>query len=327
MVNKMSAQRVFDPAGTLSTGLSIVVPVYNSSNILANLVGRIIPVSTSLGMPFEIILVNDDSQDESWTVIRRLAAEDNRVRGICMMRNYGQHNALLAGLRVARYSTTVTLDDDLQHPPEELSKLIAKLNDGFDVVYGSPESKTHGFLRNVASAVTKIALQSAMSAESARRVSAFRAFKTDLRRAFETHQSPFVCLDVLLTWGTTNFGAVKVIHDERRQGQSNYTVTKLIRHALNMMTGFSVLPLQLASIIGFVFSLGGVGILAYVLGCYALYGSSVAGFPFLASIIAIFSGAQLFALGILGEYMARIHFRSLDRPTYTVAETTGWNCR
>lgn len=306
----------------LPAGLSIVVPVYKSSAILPSLVERVEPVAASLSERFELILVNDRGRDKSWNVIRDLAARCGWIRGICLMRNYGQHNALLAGLRIARYATTVTLDDDLQHPPEELVKLIATLGSGFDVVYGWSESGSHGFLRNVASAATKIALRSAMGVESARHVSAFRAFKTDLRRAFYTHQSPFVSLDVLLTWGTTNFGIVHVRHDERRQGQSSYTIRKLIRHALNMMTGFSVLPLQLASIIGFIFSFGGVGILAFVLLRFAMYGSSVAGFPFLASIIAIFSGAQLFALGILGEYMARIHFRSLDRPTYTIAETT-----
>jgi len=305
----------------LEAGLSIVIPVYNSAPVLPSLVERLRPVAESFRVPFELILVNDSSRDESWSVICNLAGQNEWLRGISLMRNYGQHNALLAGLRAARYSTTATLDDDLQHPPEELPKLVNKLNDGFDVVYGSPESHPHGFYRNLASIVTKIALQSAMGAESARHVSAYRVFRTDLRRAFDTHQSPYVSLDVLLTWGTTKFGAVKVRHDVRRIGRSGYTVGKLIRHAVNMMTGFSVMPLQLASIVGFVFSLWGVGVLTYVLVRFALYGSTVAGFPFLASIITIFSGAQLFALGILGEYMARIHFRSLERPSYTIAET------
>lgn len=306
----------------LEPGLSIVIPVHNSAQILPGLVERLRLVAEPLQVPFELILVNDSSRDDSWNIIRNLAARSEWIHGISMMRNYGQHNALLAGLRAARYDTAATLDDDLQHPPEELPKLLNKLSDGFDVVYGSPESHPHGFCRNLASIITKIALQSAMGAESARHVSAYRVFRTDIRRAFDTHQSPYVSLDVLLTWGTTKFGAVRVRHDARPIGQSGYTVGKLIRHAVNMMTGFSVLPLQLASIVGFVFSLLGVGILAYVLVRFALYGSTVAGFPFLASIITIFSGAQLFALGILGEYMARIHFRSLDRPTYTVAETT-----
>jgi|tagenome__1003787_1003787.scaffolds.fasta_scaffold20766609_1 undecaprenyl-phosphate 4-deoxy-4-formamido-L-arabinose transferase len=309
-----------EAVSALQAGLSIIVPVYNSSATLAALVDRVAPVAESLGGPFELIFVNDGSSDGSWNIIREIAARHPWIRGICMMRNYGQHNAILAGLRVARYATTVTLDDDLQHPPEEVPKLVDKLRAGFDVVYGSPERETHGLLRNIASIVTKLTLRNAIGAESARHISAFRAFKTDLRRAFITHQSAFVCLDVLLTWGTTKFGFVRVRHDERLQGRSTYTLSKLVRHALNMTTGFSVLPLQLASLIGFFFSLGGVAVLGYVLVRFALYGSTVAGFPFLASIIAIFSGAQLFALGILGEYMARIHFRSLDRPTYTVAE-------
>src|SRR5215831_12325270 len=130
----------------LRPGLSILVPVYNSSESLPNLIQRIIPVAKSLNVPFEVILVNDGSSDDSWKTIRRLASMHPCVRGISMMRNYGQHNALLAGLRGATYATTITLDDDLQHPPEEFPKLVAKLHDGFDVVYGSPTSGTHGLL-------------------------------------------------------------------------------------------------------------------------------------------------------------------------------------
>jgi glycosyltransferase involved in cell wall biosynthesis len=288
----------------LPSGLSILVPVYNSSEILPNLIERLIPVVKSLNVPFELILVNDGSSDGSWNVIRKFAAKYTWIHGICLMRNYGQHNALLAGLRVAHYATTITLDDDLQHPPEELPKLVERLRDGFDVIYGSPESGTHGFFRNLASVVTKLTLRNAMGAESA--------------RPFSTFQNPFVSLDVLLTWGTAAFGFVRVTHEKRQLGRSTYTVWKLIRHALNMMTGFSVLPLQLASIIGFTFSLGGLTVLAYVLLRFALYRSAVAGFPFLASIIAIFSGAQLFALGILGEYLARMYVRMMDKPSYVV---------
>lgn len=306
----------------LQNGLSVLIPVYNSAQILPQLIARLAPQLTAFKIPFEVLLVNDASSDESWPVILELAGTHHWIRGLNMMRNYGQHNALLAGLRAARYDTAITLDDDLQHPPEEIPKLITKLAEGFDVVYGSPEAETHGFLRDIASVITKIALQTAMGAESARHVSAFRVFKTDLRRAFPTHFSPFVSLDVLLTWGTTKFGSIRVRHEGRLIGTSNYTVGKLVRHALNMITGFSVLPLQLASVTGFVFSLVGLGILSYVLLRFALYGSTVAGFPFIASIIAIFSGAQLFALGVLGEYLARMHFRLMEKPSYTIREKT-----
>ena len=125
-------------------------------------------------------------------------------------------------------------------------------------------------------------------------------------------------IDVLLTWGTTRFAAVPVRHDPRQVGVSNYTFRKLVRHALNMMTGFSTLPLQLASVVGFAFTLFGLLLLVYVIGRYLIEGGSVPGFPFLASTIALFSGAQLFALGIIGEYLARMHFRMMDRPSYVI---------
>ena len=302
--------------------ISVVVPVYNSDSILPVLIERLEPVLGATCYQYEVLLVNDGSRDGSWEVIQKLAARHGWVRGINLMRNYGQHNALLAGIRAARFETIVTMDDDLQHPPEELPRLLAKMEEGFDVVYGTPEQEQHGLLRDLASLVTKIALQSAMGVETAREVSAWRVFRTHLRDAFASYHSPFVSTDVLLTWGTTKFCSMRVRHDPRTIGKSNYTFRKLVRHALNMMTGFSVLPLQLASFTGFAFTLFGIVVLLYVLGRYFISGSSVAGFPFLASIIAIFSGAQLFALGIIGEYLARMHFRTMDKPPYAVMGNT-----
>ncbi|WP_415910053.1 glycosyltransferase family 2 protein [Oleiharenicola sp. Vm1] len=307
---------------TLPAGVSVVVPVYNSANMLADLVARLQPVLIATGRSFELVLVNDCSPDASWGVIQRLASEHEWVRGLRMMRNYGQHNALLAGIRAARFATLVTMDDDLQHPPEELPRLLAAFAGDVDVLYGTPQQLRHGLLRDLSSAVTKMVLKGAMGADTARLVSAWRVFRTELREGFSTYDSPFVNIDVLLTWSANRFRAVPVRHESRASGSSNYTVAKLIRHTLNMMTGFSVLPLQIASIVGFAFTLFGMAVLAYVVGRYLMFGSTVAGFPFLASIIAIFSGAQLFALGIMGEYLARIHFRTMNRPAYTVAEST-----
>ena len=130
-----------------------------------------------------------------------------------------------------------------------------------------------------------------------------------------------VSIDVLLTWGTTRFAAIEVRQETRFAGESGYTLQKLIHHAFNMMTGFSTIPLQIASVLGFIFGLFGFLVLVYVLLRYLIEGSSVPGFPFLAAIIAIFSGVQLFSLGIIGEYLARIHFRTMERPPYVVSET------
>jgi glycosyltransferase involved in cell wall biosynthesis len=302
--------------------VSVVIPVYRSQATLIDLVNRLMPVLSEVATHYEIIMVNDGSPDNSWDVILNLAHEHDCVHGINLMRNYGQHNALLSGIRAATYETIVTLDDDLQHPPEEIHVLLDKLAEGYDVVYGTPKQEHHGIWRDLASQITKLALQSAMGSKTARSVSAFRAFRTQVRAAFVNYQSPFLSLDVLLTWGTTRFAAVPVRHEPRQIGQSNYTLRMLITHALNMMTGFSTLPLQFASMMGFVLTLFGIGILVYVIGRYLLLGDVVPGFPFLASIIAIFSGAQMLALGIIGEYIARMHFRTMERPTYTIRAKT-----
>ena len=300
--------------------LSIVVPVYNSEASLSSLLERLAGSLPALSENYEVILVNDGSHDRSWENIATLSREYTWLHAINMMRNYGQHNALLAGVRAAKNEVVITMDDDLQHPPEELHLLLEKLNEGFDVVYGTPQREQHGLWRDFASQVTKLALQSAMGADTARKVSALRAFHTRLRSAFDNYQGPFVSIDVLLAWGTTRFASIPVRHDLRLAGKSNYTFRKLVIHALNMMTGFSVLPLQLASMLGFLVALFGGIVLVYVIGRYIVQGGSVPGFPFLASTIAIFSGVQLFALGIIGEYLARMHFRMMDKPPYVIRE-------
>lgn len=298
-------------------GLTVLIPVYNSEGSIALLCDRLSEVLPTLASQFEVILIDDGSRDSSWAVAEGLSRRFSWVRAIRLMRNYGQHNALLCGLRAARFKVTVTLDDDLQHPPEEIVHLLRALDSGNDVVYGVPHERTHVLWRNLASKYTRMVLSRAMGID-VRQVNAFRAFRTDLRRAFADYQSPTLLLDVLLTWGTTKFEAISVRHEPRLIGQSNYTFARLVNQAMFLLTGFSTAPLRLASFIGFAFTLFGIGVLSFAVGQYFLQGS-VPGFTFLASIISIFSGAQLFALGIIGEYIARIFNRSMERPTYVVA--------
>ena len=267
---------------------------------------------------YEILLVNDDSHDSSGDIINQLSKKYERVKGIHLMRNYGQHNALLCGIRRAKNELIVTLDDDLQNPPEEIPKMLDKLNQGYDVVYGTPENEKRGVLRNFTSVITKSALNLAMGAKSAKHVSSFRIFRKNLSESFKHFDGSFVCIDVLLTWGTTNFGSVIVKHDHRKIGKSNYSFIKLLVHALNMITGFSVIPLKIASVLGIVFALFGLFILIIVIGQFLLVGSPVQGFTLLASIISIFSGVQLLSMGIIGEYLARMHFNLSKKPVYTI---------
>lgn len=300
--------------------LSIVVPVYKGETLIEPLVSQINSTLPAFTDQYEIILVNDGSPDDSWAVIQRLSQQYPCVRGIRMMRNYGQHNATLCGVRAARYEVTVTMDQDLQHPPEEIPRLLKKLSEGFDVVYGSPRRLPQSLWRNIMTAGIKWILAKVIGLPAVRNVSAFRAFRTQLRDAFINFQSPSLILDVLLSWGTMRFTSVDVNigHAQR----TNYSFKMLVRAAMLILIGYSTLPLRFASWVGFMMTLFGIGVFIYVLVIYFTAGS-LPGFPFLASIIALFSGAQLFGLGIFGEYLARMFDRSMDKPSYVIHETVG----
>ena len=205
----------------MTTG-SVVIPVYNSAEILPELIERLGVVLARELAWFEVLLVNDGSRDRSWAVIEELAARHDWVTGIDLTRNYGQHNALLCGIRAARGEVTITLDDDLQHRPEDIPALLARLDPATDVVYGTAEEEQHGLLRDAASQLTKLAMERTMGAETARMVSAFRVFRTRLRDAFAGAHGG-VPIDVLLTWGTTRFQATPIRHERRKAGVSNYT--------------------------------------------------------------------------------------------------------
>jgi undecaprenyl-phosphate 4-deoxy-4-formamido-L-arabinose transferase len=301
--------------------VSVVIPVFNSGQVLPELVARLEPVSSREAARFELILVNDGSRDRSWETICRLSAAHSWIRGIDLMRNYGQHNALLCGVRAATGELIVTMDDDLQHRPEDIPALLAALSDDLDVVYGTPAREQHGAARNAASRITKIALQSAMGADTARLVSAFRVFRASLRDSFAESRNPGLPLDVMLTWGTTRFGACVVQSEPRRAGRSGYTFRRLMLHALNMVTGYSVLPLRLASVLALLFMVFGFAVLVFVIGRTLIQGAAVPGFAMISSLIAILSGVQLFSLGILGEYLARMHVRMMDSPPYAIRST------
>jgi len=289
---------------------------------LPELVERIDLTLAALG-DYEIILVDDGSADDTWGTVSKLSIQWPRVTGLRLGRNYGQHNALVAGLRAASMPVTVTVDDDLQNPPEEIPKLVnTLLRNNLDVVYGVPENVAQPLSRRLAGRMIRGALRRGLGVDSAPDVSSFRAFHTTNRDAFARDLGSNVSLDALLTWGGARYESVTVRHDPRTIGTSNYTVSKLLRFAIDTTTGYSSAPLQAASILGLVTASFGLGILFFVVGRLAITGESVPGFPFLAASIAIFSGVQLLTLGIFGEYLARMHFRVMGKPTYVVRETT-----
>lgn len=302
-------------------GVSIVVPVFRSLESLSPLVRRLHQVLSQV--EHEIILVDDGSPIETWNTVRLIADTDECVVGLRLGRNAGQHSALLAGVRASRFDVTVTIDDDLQNPPEEIPRLISKLADDVDVVYASPRTSAQVGWRRISGRVTRRILAFFLGATSMSHASSFRAFRTNLREGFPGDLGPSVSLDALLSWSTSRFDWIEVEHQKRLHGKSNYSLRKLLTFAFDTATGYSTRPLKLALVQGFLTAFFGVAILMFVVVRSLFLGSSVPGFAFLASIISLFSGAQLITIGIIGEYLSRMHFRIMRKPTYVIAEKVG----
>lgn len=306
-------------------GISVVVPAYRSPGTLRQLCSEVDEHVGPLVDEYEIILVDDGSNDGTWREISDIANEDPRVRGLTLLRNYGQHNALLAGLRSARLPLIATIDDDLQNPPSEIPHLLAALGPDVDLVYGRPRKQPQGATRNFASRVAKKVMSGALGPEMYQRSSAFRVFRRSLVAASEDVRDSNISIDVLLSWATNRVTDVPVDFDERREGKSGYTVRRLVKHATNMITGYSTRPLRWVSLLGMATASFGFILLVFVLARYIFGGADVAGFTFLAAAITLFSGVQLLSLGVLGEYVGRMHFRSMGKPPYVVREVVGFD--
>jgi glycosyltransferase involved in cell wall biosynthesis len=306
------------------TSISIVVPCYRSAATLPELVAGLEAELGELASSgniadWELILVIDGSPDETGKVGDALAASQQRVRTLHLRRNFGQHNALLAGINSARFAVVVTMDDDLQHRPDQVAALVKALDDeSLDLVYGIPIDEEHGLARSAASRFVKSALSLA-GVPNVRWVSAFRAFRIDLKNGFQDVVDPNPNLDVMLSWTTSAVAPVKVHMNRRREGQSSYGLIRLTRHALNMVTGFGIAPLKIATFTGFLFGVIGLVLVVVVIVNYVRGEITVAGFTTIAAMIAIFSGAQLISLGIIGEYLGRLYFRTMGKPTYLIA--------
>jgi undecaprenyl-phosphate 4-deoxy-4-formamido-L-arabinose transferase len=308
----------------MQSGISVIIPVYRSQGSVALVIKNLLAVLPTVAPAYEIILVEDGSPDDVWGVLVEQSAKHPQVRALRLMRNFGQHNALLCGVIHAQYDLCVTMDDDLQHPPDELHKLVAALG-RYDVLYGYPdEAQYGGFMRRIATYVTKRVLQEAMGKDNARFIAPYRVFRTQLREAFKHYSGNYVNIDVLLTWGTSKFHHIPVHYQKRTIGTSSYTLSKLITHTVNLLVGFSTLPLRIASLLGLALTGFGFVVMFYILVVrFFVFGAyEVPGFTFLASVISIFAGAQLFILGIMGEYIARIYFRVMERPVFVVAQDT-----
>lgn len=303
---------------------SVVVPVYNSASSLPELHARIDQTFKGLNRPFELILVEDGSRDNSWEIMKSLRADDRRVKIVRLAKNYGQHNALMCGFKFTRGDFVLTIDDDLQNPPEEIPKLIRAIeSSNHDVVFGVPMRRAHSAIRNTASFTYFRLLAKAMGENANLRLSNFRIIKKHVIDHILSVSSPNPIVGLLLLNVTDRIASVPVEHHERRYGCTTYSNAKLVKLFLHGILYNSFLPLKLVWYLGIgcLGLSGGLGL--YYLIRYLTGTITVSGFTTLVLLILFFSGIQMFAVGVVGEYLLRIIQEVRQIPPYTIRDMGG----
>lgn len=302
--------------------ISFVIPVYNSGQTIGLLVEMLIREITPV-YEFEIILVNDASTDNSREVCIGLVQQyKTKVRFFNLAKNFGEHNAVLAGLNQASGDYTVILDDDLQNPVSEVIKLInyAK-GSSYDVVYTYYDEKRHSRLRNMGSWLNDRMANWMLNKPKDLYLSSFKILNRFLVGEIIKYSNPYPYLDGILLQITANIGKFKVEHHERRVGKSGYTFKKLFALWMNMFTNFSILPLRISMFLGFI-----VAIVGFLIGLYSVYEKFTnpavpSGYTLMIFIITFFSGIQLIAIGMVGEYLGRIFISINKKPQFVIKET------
>lgn len=298
--------------------VSVVVPVYNSDDTLDSLIMRLEAVFSETGRSFEVVFVDDGSMDGSWPTLERMqASRAERVTAVQLMRNFGQHNALMCGFRHCRGAYVITMDDDLQNPPEEIPRLLHAIEAGnLDLVYGVEANKQHEDWRNLGSAVTRYFYRTVFKSQVS--PTSFRVIRRSLVDSVLTYDLNYTYVDGLLAWNTQRVGTVEVAHHARESGRSGYSLSKLLLLAFNLFTNFSLLPLQFVSLCGFLAALAGFAVGGFYVAQYFLANIAVPGFGSIIVAVLVLGGMQLLALGIMGEYLGRLHINVNRKPQYTV---------
>jgi undecaprenyl-phosphate 4-deoxy-4-formamido-L-arabinose transferase len=300
-------------------GLSIVVPVYRGAATVGKLVEALSALDVEGGL--EIVLVNDGSPDNSSEVCRALVQSASvPVTLVEHARNYGEHNAVMSGLRQARGNFIITMDDDLQNPPEEVIKLYdhTRLN-GYDVVYTRYAEKQHEGWRNLGSRFANKVADWLLDKPKGLYLSSFRCMSRMVARAVIRYRGPYPYVDGLIMQVTQRIGSIEVAHLPRVEGRSNYNLTRLVRLWLNLATNFSLLPLRLAVFLGVAMAaLGALG--AAVVVVEAIFNEPPPGWASTMAVTLLIAGAQFFMLGIVGEYVGRVFLTANRKPQGVVRE-------
>jgi polyisoprenyl-phosphate glycosyltransferase len=299
---------------------SVVVPVFNEEGNVEALASRIVSAMEKVGAPFELLFVDDGSRDRTPLLLSRLGARDRRIRVVRFTRNYGQEAAVEALYLNARGRWLIQMDGDLQHPPEEIPALIAKMEEGYDVVYAVREGRRDALLRVVASRTMQWSMRSLMEIELPEDVSTFRLMSAPIARLVAALPERRKFFSALLVWSGARIGTVRVRHEARHAGATHYNFTKLLNHTFDLIVGFSSKPLRYIGTLGFLFAIAGLGLGAWVIARKLIWNYGIMGWPSLFASVVILGGMQLIATSVIGEYIARIYVQAQARPLYNIAE-------
>jgi glycosyltransferase involved in cell wall biosynthesis len=300
--------------------LSVVIPVYNGAASIGELVAALSGLAIAGGL--EIVLVNDGSRDNSLDVCRELVAQAKVPITLAnLSRNFGEHNAVMAGLSLARGKYIITMDDDLQNPPEEVARLFEHTRDNdYDVVYTYYARKEHEAWRNLGSRFTNWCADWLIDKPKGLYLSSFRCISAFARDQVVTYAGPYPYVDGLLMQATQNIGRLEVKHLPRAIGRTNYTLRRLIRLFLSMFLNFSVMPLRMAAIAGFVMS--GLGLAGFIFVLVeVIFVGTPSGWASLMSAFLLLAGMQLVILGLMGEYLGRLYLTVNRKPQFIVRQS------
>ncbi|GAV20303.1 dolichol-phosphate mannosyltransferase [Mariprofundus micogutta] len=307
--------------------ISIVVPVYRSEPILPKLVDAVLKSMTDekLADHFELILVNDCSPDNSWEVISKLANEHEYVKGINLRRNFGQHNATMAGLNHVSGDIVVIMDDDLQHPPEVIGKMITAISDGYDVCYTRYKNRKHPLWKKLGSQFNDWASTKFLGKPRGLYLSSFKAIRREVVEEVIKYDGPYAYVDGLILDVTRSITAIDIEHQARLEGEGNYSLLSSISLWMKMATSFSVSPLRFASFMGFALALLSLVMIAIIFIQKILHPEMPAGWASLIATILFIGGVQTLCIGMIGEYLGRTYLKLNGKPQYTVAGLTWKN--
>lgn len=311
------------------SSLSILIPVYNSEKTIGSLVDTVIAILRSHFKSLEIILVNDGSIDNSHSCALKAAKRyPGIVKYIRLARNFGEHNAVMCGLNYITKDCVAIIDDDFQNSPSEIIRLVEKLREGYDVVYSYYSEKRHSWFRNVGSQFNDWVATKVLKKPKGLYLSSFKVLRAVLVRRVIQSRGPYPYIDGSILRSTTKIGRLQCKHSERRAGRSNYTIPKLLHLWLNMFTGFSIIPLRIASYIGFFVSLSTIILVAFFIVSRLLGGVFIkqtipTGWASLIVSITFFAGLQLCVLGLIGEYLGRLYLTVSRLPQFVVDDTYG----